>query len=59
MRGKSIFIFCLFEASLFSYVIVFGSILSIQLVAFENSRVAAPTFWKRVGGFHENCLRLA
>ncbi len=31
----------------------------IQKVTFENSRVAAPTFWKRVGGFHENCLRLA
>jgi hypothetical protein len=30
-----------------------------QPVAFESSRVAAPTFWKRVGGFHENCLRLA
>jgi hypothetical protein len=28
-------------------------------VAFENSRVAAPTFWRRVGGFHENCLRMA
>jgi hypothetical protein len=37
----------------------FQTILFPQLTAFENSRVAAPTFWKRVGGFHENCLRLA
>jgi hypothetical protein len=39
--------------------VIFGKVLFAQHVAFENSRVATPTFWKRVGGFHENCLRMA
>jgi hypothetical protein len=39
--------------------VVFEKTPFVQSVAFENSRVAAQTFWKRVGGFHENCLRMA
>jgi hypothetical protein len=48
-----------FSFSFFFGTHFFDSFFISQPVAFENSRVAAPTFWKRVGGSHENCLRMA